>query len=176
MKADTLTTAARRAPAKPARKLARAGLGALALGLALGFAPGCADKGKEQYSQAYERYQALVVQGKRPTDPAFDEVLKALEAVPKSSAASGKARSLHESIQRSRQRLAPRPLANEPGSAELPDRDPAIVAKEAECAKLAGELGAAGPDGRESVVARLQVCKRELEHLKDELFKRDEPK
>ncbi|HLL55151.1 MAG TPA: hypothetical protein VK447_16465 [Myxococcaceae bacterium] len=176
MKADTLTTAARRAPAKPARKLARAGLGALALGLALGLAPGCADKGKEQYSQAYERYQALVVQGKRPSDPAFDEVLKALEAVPKSSAASGKARALHASIQRSRQRLAPRPLANEPGSPESPDRDAAVVAKEAECVKVAEELGVAKPEAREAVLGRLQVCKRELEHLKDELFKRDEPK
>jgi hypothetical protein len=143
--------------------------------LLVGLALACADKGKEQYDQAYERYQALVTQGKKPTDPGFDEVLKALEAVPRSSAASGKARSLHEAIVRSRQRLAPRPLATEPGPVGNPDRDARVIGKEQECVKRVEELGAAKPEEREAAQGRLVACKRELEELKDALFKEGEP-
>ncbi len=153
------------------RRLGRSLLWPLLLGLVVA----CADKGREQYDQAYERYQALVTQGKKPSDPGFDEVLKALEAVPRSSAASGKARSLHESIQRSRQRMAPRPLATEPGPPTNPDRDEHVVAKEQECVKRAEALGGSKPEEREAAVKALEACKRELAELKDALFKRGEP-
>jgi len=104
-----------------------------------------------------------------PSDPAFDEVLKQLDAVPKGSAARGKAQSLREAILRSRQRLAPRPLANLPptGRDGGADKPPEVLAQQQECAKQAELLGTVKPEARPAAEQRLQQCKRDLAALEE---------
>ena len=134
----------------------------------------CEDVGKERYQQSFRRYQALVTEGRHPMDPAFDEVLKQLDTVPKSSAAAGKAQALHESILRSRRRLAPRPLANAPGGGA--DKPPAVVAKQQECVKLAEAIGAASLGEKDAALERLRQCKRELLGLEEKAHDDETPR
>lgn len=166
MKAATLAKAARRAPGKSNRAAGWRTL-RLACWLLLALAA-CEDKGKAEYQAAYERYQALVNEGRLPSDPAFDEVLKQLDAVPTRSAASGKAKSLREAIQRSRRRLAPKPLANAPSRPDAGVTDPKVLAKQQECAQLAAALGTAAPDAREAARKRLEACQAELRRLEEQ--------
>lgn len=167
MKAATLTAAARSAPGMKTPKAVGHAVRLLCCLLVVALV-GCEDKGKAEYQAAYDRYQALVTEGRRPNDPAFDEVVKKLEAVPASSAASGKAKSLREAILRSRKRLAPRPLAvpgaRDGGVAE----DPKVQAKQQECVRLAQAIGTAKPEERDAAVKKLQACKVELIQLEEQ--------
>lgn len=149
-------TRARR-PAQTARALV--GLG-LALMLVLPSA--CArDAGLEIFERARARSDALVVAGTPAADPSYDEVLQLLESVPAGSRARARADGLRDRILAAR-RLAPRPLA----TGATPD-DPALAAKEAQCAALARALGLSDAGQREDVARRLSECRREADRYRE---------
>ncbi|MBZ4396263.1 MULTISPECIES: hypothetical protein [Myxococcus] len=131
---------------------------ALSILLCLVFSTGC-DSGPEKLREADVKYQALVDQGVRPTDPAWDEVVAALEAVPKDSRSRPEADKRLAAIRGLRGKLPPRPLAT-PG-ATGPGTDDSD-AKRAACEALAKKLGVADDAAREPLQAALTQCQKEL--------------
>ncbi|MCP3139405.1 hypothetical protein [Pyxidicoccus xibeiensis] len=135
---------------------------ALPLVLCLLLASGC-DKGPEQLRDAEAQYQALVDKGVPPTNPAWDAVVAALEAVPRDSKARPEAEQRLAAIRGVRGRLPPRPLAT-PG-ATGPGTDEAD-AKRAACEALAKRLGQTQDDtAREPLKQALEQCRADLVRL-----------
>ncbi|MBI3185356.1 MAG: hypothetical protein HYZ28_24725 [Myxococcales bacterium] len=123
---------------------------------------GCRDEGAQVFERARVRYEALLAEGRRLEDPAFDEVLAELRRVPEGSRASVEARRLEGAIERGRASRIGRPLASA-GAAGGPE----LAAKREECAKLAQALGQASGGQREDMVRRLAECRRQLHALED---------
>jgi hypothetical protein len=135
-----------------------------AVALVLALAAACSrDAGLESYERARAQADALVVAGRPATDPSYDEVLRLLESIPAGSRARARADGLRDRILAAR-RPAPRPLATGPTSA---GDDPALAAKEAQCAALARALGLADAGQREEVAKRLAECRREADRYRE---------
>ncbi|HYH96868.1 hypothetical protein [Hyalangium sp.] len=124
--------------------------------------PGC-DDGPKQLEKAKARYVELVDRGVPPRDPAWDEVITALEAIPKDSKAWPEAEQRLEALRTLKGRKLPsRPLAT-PGVTG-PGAD-AVEAQRAECERLAKELGTAAEERREEVSRALGACREKLVRL-----------
>ncbi|WP_224361559.1 hypothetical protein [Hyalangium versicolor] len=134
-----------------------------ALGCLLGLLvfPGC-DKGPEQLAKAEARYSDLIQRGVPPTDPAWDEVIAAFEAIPRDSKAWAEADRRLAAVRGLRSPLPPRPLAT-PG--EIGEGREEVVTQRAECEKLARELGRATEARREQVRKSLDACREKLVRL-----------
>jgi hypothetical protein len=129
------------------------------LGL-LGLA-GC-DEGPKQLAKAEAQYTDLVQRGVSPTDPAWDGVMAAFEAIPKDSKARAEAEQRLAAVRALRGTLPPRPLAT-PGA--MGPGVEAAVAQRAECERLAKELGMAKEERREMVRQALAACREKLVRL-----------
>ncbi|WP_342376574.1 hypothetical protein NVS55_35310 [Myxococcus stipitatus] len=135
---------------------------ALSLALCLVVPIGC-DSGPKLLRQADEKYAALVDRRVPPSDPAWNEVIEALEKVPRDSKARPDAEKKLAAIQGLRGALPPRPLAT-PG-ATGPGTEEAD-AKRAACEALAKKLGQAPDDAaREPLNKALSECRAELVKL-----------
>jgi hypothetical protein len=124
-------------------------------------APGC-DQGPEQLAKAEAQYADLVQRGVRPTDPAYDSVIAAFEAIPRDSKARATAEERLAALRALRGGLPPRPLATRgvtgPGTDE-------VDAQRVKCEALAKELGPAAGDQREAVMKALGECRAALVKL-----------
>jgi hypothetical protein len=120
---------------------------------------GAADReGEAIYLQARARYEALLAEGRSARDPAFDEVLGALERVPSGSPAGNRAAGLAERLRTARQPPPPRPLATAHAAHGDHHAD--------DCVGLAQALGRAKDAERERVSRQLEACRLALEKHK----------
>ena len=125
---------------------------------------GCKDQGVERYDQALRKYEALVVQGVRPTDPRFDEVVKLLDGVPADSTASVRAAALRRALESAQAPKVRTPLAVQ-GGANLPAQ---VAAQLVLCRRLAEELGTTPEAERPAKLKQLDACRAAAEKLDDE--------
>lgn len=101
---------------------------------------------------------------RRPlADPAFDQVLRGLEAVPQGSPSRGEAERLRSAIVRGRAGRVGLPMATEPAAGEEPAD---VLEQKAECAALSRALGDAGLS-RSELERRLSACRRSLIELEE---------
>lgn len=152
----------------PMRKPLRRAVGGLIAAAAL--APlglsGCKDRGAEHYQKARAQYQALLEQAKRPTDKAFDPVIRELSQVSASSAAYPEAQRMLKALEAARQTPPPpKPLVTHAPSAP----EPADVAAQREkCIEISQQLGEAkDPAARARLGNALKVCQLELERAQE---------
>lgn len=103
----------------------------------------CRDEGRSQYSKARAQYEALIAKGTLPSAPEFEEVIKALDAVPEGSSAKGDARALSTSLSRARGPKVVRPLSPQ----------------NSVCAALAEKLGPAQGEERARLARQVSECR-----------------
>jgi hypothetical protein len=129
----------------------------VALSLALS---SCRDEAAEAFARAQLRYEALVAEGVRPTDPRFDAVLVELRKVPPSSKRHAQAQVLLRGIEGARQRGVRTPLA----LASDGHRPPELEAQLAACGRIAALAAGDGGVDRRTLEA-LEACRRAAEKL-----------
>lgn len=118
----------------------------------------CKDEGVESYRAARARYMELVDQRTSPRDPAFDEVRQKLKSVPKDSDAYADAQKLLSALNPNRP-IPGRPLATVPQ--QRTDADAGQT--DAECERIAQELGRADAGMRAQWIDALKACRQRLE-------------
>jgi hypothetical protein len=140
-------------------------LGAACAG-ALLFSSGCKDAGVAHYQKARDQYRALLEQSKRPSDPAFDPVIRELSQVPPKSKVYADAQRMLKPLEAARQTPPPvKPLVEQaPAAPEPPD----VAAQRQHCIELSQRLGEAqDAKAREVAVNSLKVCQLELEKAQE---------
>lgn len=120
----------------------------------------CRDEAAESFARARLRYDALVSEAARPEDPRFDEVLRALAAVPAASRHHAEAQRLTRAIEGGRRQKVRTPLALAPSGRRPPELEAQLRA----CARLAALVGADGGVDHRALVA-LDACRLQAEKL-----------
>lgn len=129
-------------------------------------ASGCQDAGVAHYQKARDQYRALLEQSKRPSDPAFDPVIRELAQVPSGSKVYADAQRMLKPLEAARQTPPPeKPLMNHvPTTAEPPD----VAAQRERCIEITQRLGEAqDAKTREREQNSLKVCQLELEKAEE---------
>jgi hypothetical protein len=128
-------------------------------------ASGCHRTLDDPFAHAKARYQQLLDEGARPTDPRFDSVVEELKQVPASSPNHGQAVKMIAAVERARAPRPPAPLAV-PNAAE-PNENPAITAQRQACEALAKQLGNADGGARAKLEAAIDDCRKKVEQLEE---------
>ncbi len=123
---------------------------------------GCKDKGEAPFKAAKTQYEALVIKGARPADPAWDVMLTELQKVPSGSAFRPGADELEAAVQTLRQTNRPGlPLA----LGQKNHREGEVAAALAQCEELAKAYGAAPAAERLERMKALDACRKKAEVL-----------
>ena len=125
---------------------------------------GCSrDPGPEQLAKAEGRYQELINQKVAPRDPAWDEDVSQLEAVPKDSRSRPEAERRLTALKAAREQIPTRPLAR-PGATGAGASE--VETKRAACEALAKKLGGSTTEpGRDQLRKALETCQEDLVRL-----------
>ena len=126
---------------------------------------GCKPSGEEHYLHARARYQALVDQSVRPTDPLFDPVIQELAQVTPDAKDYATAQRMLKALRESRVPPPTAPLAVS-GLKEVTD-SPDVIAQRQACEALAKQLGAADAGARPRLSAALDDCQKKVHALEE---------
>lgn len=124
-----------------------------------------------QLEVAVGRHRALVMQGARPADKAFDEVLALLRSVPPDSRDAAEAKKLELAIEHARVTVRT-PLAKVHASES--DLPPDIAAQTRACAALAEQL-ARDAGAHPAMLRALDECRLRVERLEKAFHDAHEP-